>query len=159
MCFKICLVSWNFIKWLFMCFKIYLVSWNFIKWLLMYLKIYFVSWNFIKWLFMCFKINKLKNLRLTILSFWLGSGSYLYYSILLVLALLDENSPLINNIWIYFSDPKFFSFHIITFLNFLSANLLNLFSLTKKRVIGVFVQTVSKDIVYFFQTSWQFYAQ
>ena len=43
------------------------------------IKIYLVRLGFIKWLFKCFKINKLRNLKLTILRFWPSPGSYLYY--------------------------------------------------------------------------------
>ena len=39
----------------------------------------FSELGFIKWLFKCSKVNKLKNLKLTILRFWPGPGNYLYY--------------------------------------------------------------------------------
>ena len=39
----------------------------------------FIKLGFYKMNFKCFKSNKLKNFKMTILKFWPGPASYLYY--------------------------------------------------------------------------------
>ena len=67
--------------------------------------------GFIKWLFKCSKINKSKNLKLTILRFWPSPGSYLYYSIVVKTFFIVKTSFIIHKFtWIHLNSHNFYTY-------------------------------------------------